>query len=341
MPTTNENLEKSANFLQSDLWGKVNELIGHKVIKHSYDSGAFCLMIVKNARRGRYLEIPGGPILNWYNKSIIKSVFDDIISVAKAEKCVFIRFRPMLLSTPENLAILTSLGARKSPMHLAAEHTVILDLTKSEDELLADMRRQTRYEVKRAEKLGIEVKKSSSEAIFREFHRIQSETAKRQNFIPPDEKTLLAEHKAFGENAEIFVATTGENGLVFKEKNYSPNLPIAYGLILKHGEEADYYEAASTDLNLVLPGAYAIEWEAIKSLKSEGYTRYNLWGIAPLDEKTGKPIKNHRYSGVTTFKTGFGGKITEYVPAHDLIISKPKYLKNLAIETIRRRRRHL
>lgn len=330
---------KEANFLQSKAWGRVNEAIGHKPIVHFYGN-SLCLMIIKNARRGRYLEIPGGPLINWGNKKEVAQVFSDITSVARENHCVFVRIRPQLKNTEKNLSLLASLGLKKSPMHLAAEHTVILDLTKSEDELLSDMRRQTRYEVKRSEKLGIKVISDNSEAIFREFHKVQAETARRQNFIPPDEATLLAERSAFAENAKIYIATTGD-GITFKEKSYQKNLPIAYGLILISGDEADYYEAASTDLNHTLPGAYALQWQIIKDLKKSGITRYNLWGIAPINKETGKPEENHRYAGVTTFKTGFGGEITEFVPAHDLVIKKLPYLKNLTIETIRKKKRHL
>ena len=208
-------------------------------------------------------------------------------------------------------------------MHLAAEHTVIIDLKKTTDELLAGMRRQTRYEVRRAMKQGIVVEKGNSEELFREFHRVQSDTAKRQGFVPPSLKVLLAEREAFGSQAEIYVAKTKAG-----EK-------IAYGLIIKDGREGDYYEAASTPLNRKLPGAYALLWQAMQDLKEEGYERFNLWGIAPA----GQP--NHRYAGVTTFKTGFGGEVVEFVPAHDLVISQLGYLRNLAVETVRRKRRHL
>ena len=242
------------------------------------------------------------------------------------------------MNSPENLQILADLGLKKSPMHLAAEHTVMLDLSESEENLLADMRRQTRYEVRRAEKLGIEVHRGNDEEIFREFHKVQLETAKRQGFIPPDMKTLLAEKEAFGENIEIYVATI-ESEKTKQAPSKTPHNrggePVAYGLIIKDGREGDYYEAASTPLNRKLPGAYALLWRAMRDLKAEGYERFNLWGIAPA----GQP--NHRYAGVTTFKTGFGGKVVEYVPAHDLVISKVKYMKNLVVEKARKKRRHL
>ena len=312
-----------ANFLQSPEYAKMNEALGYKAITEEFAGKGYALMIVRDAKRGRYLEIPCGPLMNWGDKAAVKAVFAKIADIARQEKCVFVRVRPQLVNTAENMRMLATLGLKKAPMHLAAEHTVMLDLTKSEDELLADMRRQTRYEVRRAGKLGITVEKSNSDEIFKEFHRVQTDTAHRQGFVPPNLKTLLAEKEAFGDNIAIYVAKTAEGE------------PVAYGMIICGCKEGDYYEAASTPLNRKLPGAYALLWQAMRDLKADGYGRFNLWGIAPA----GQP--HHRYAGVTTFKTGFGGEIIEYVPAHDMVINKLGYMKNLVVETARKKRRHL
>lgn len=310
-----------ANFLQSPEWGKVNTLIGHKVRIEHFADAAWCLMIVKNAKRGRYLEVPGGPLLDWNDQALVRRMFAVIEKVAREEKCVFVRLRPQLRATDS--AKLAGLKLRKAPMHLHAEHTVILDLTKDEKELLADMRRQTRYEVRRAGKLGMKVVCGDDKKLFKEFHATQSETAKRQHFVPPDLDTLLAERQAFGKHARIYLAITADDQ------------PVAYGLIISCGEEAEYFEAASTELNHKLPGAYALQWQVIKDLKADGIKRYNLWGIAPAG------AKNHRYSGVTTFKTGFGGEVVEFIPAQDFVIKRFRYLFNLIIESIRKKKRHL
>lgn len=312
-----------ANFLQSPAYGKMNELLGEKVVTDDFDGEGWVLMIVRDAKRGRYLEIPCGPLIDWDNKKLVEKAFRRITKLAQKEKCVFVRVRPQLVANTANLKLLAELGLKKSPMHLAAEHTVMIDLNQSEEALLANMRRQTRYEVRRADKLGIKVKRSASVEIFEEFHRAQMKTAKRQGFVPPNLKTLMAEQEAFAGAAEIYAAET-ESG----ER-------IAYGLIIKDGLEGDYYEAASTTLNRKLPGAYALLWQAMRDLKAEGYERFNLWGIAPPKQP------EHRYAGVTTFKTGFGGEIVEYVPAHDLIISRVGYLKDLVVEKARKKRRHL
>ena len=311
-----------ANFAQSPAWKDMNERIGHKVVVKAIDDGV-AMMIIKNAKRGRYMEIPCGPLINWQDKKQVESTINTIKNVAKANRCAFIRLRPQLEDTPKNRELLTKLGAKVAPMHLAAEHTVILDLTKTEDELLAEMRRQTRYEVRRSIKMGITVEHDNSVKLFEEFHKIQADTAARQHFIPPDLNTLMAEREAFADNAEIYVAKTAEGE------------PIAYGLVLISGEEGEYFEAASTDLNRKLPGAYALQWQVMRDLKAKGIKRYNLWGIAPPNQP------HHRYAGVTTFKTGFGGKVVEFVPAHDIVISKVKYLPAHLVESIRKKRRHL
>ncbi|MBQ3452654.1 peptidoglycan bridge formation glycyltransferase FemA/FemB family protein [Candidatus Saccharibacteria bacterium] len=315
-----------ANFLQSPTYGKMHTIIGEKVILEDFDGGGWALMIIHDAKRGRYMEIPCGPLLDWGDLKQTKKIFGLIRDIAKKEHCVFVRVRPQLPATSDNLQLLASLDLKKAPMHLAAEHTVMIDLTKTEEELLAAMRRQTRYEVRRADKLGIRVSRDDSKDCFREFHSIQVETAKRQGFVPPSLNTLFAEREAFLGSAWIYKATTDIDGV---------QKPMAYGLIIGDGLEADYYEAASTDLNRKLPGAYALLWQAMRDLKKAGYQRFNLWGIAPA----GQP--NHRYAGVTTFKTGFGGEVVEYVPAHDMVISRMRYLKDLVVEKARKKRRHL
>lgn len=312
-----------ANFLQSPAYGKMNEILGEKVITEEFGNSGRALMIVRNAKRGRYLEIPCGPLIDWQDVKVVKEAMTRIAEIARMEKCVFVRIRPQLMISKQNLGLLKDLGLRKSPMHLAAEHTVMINLKLSEEELLAGMRRQTRYEVRRASKQGIKVTKSNSKEIFKEFHAVQLATARRQGFVPPNAETLMAEREAFGDDIQIYVARTVENE------------PIAYGMMINDGHEGDYYEAASTDLNRKMPGAYALLWQAMRDLKTAGCERFNLWGIAPK----GQPW--HRYAGVTTFKTGFGGEVVEYVPAHDMVISRVKYLKNLIVEKVRKKRRRL
>jgi lipid II:glycine glycyltransferase (peptidoglycan interpeptide bridge formation enzyme) len=328
---SNEQLDEAlklfpeANFLQSPEWGEVNEKIGHKVVKRLFQKNdktfGLSLGIIKDARRGRYMEIPGGPLWDAKVSGGDKFIFSEIRQIAEDNSCVFVRFRPQLSS--DNTARIESLGAKKAPFHLHAEHTTILDLTKSEEDLLSRMRRQTRYEVRRADKLGIQVDFSSSNKAYEEFYELHSATARRQSFIPPSRELLFAEKEAFGSQARLYAAKSAEGET------------IAMGLVIIYGEEADYFEAASSDLGRKLPGAYALIWRAARDLKSLGVKRFNLFGIAP------EGAKNHRFSGVTTFKTGFGGEYVNYVASHDIVINPIRYRLNWLIETVRRKLRRL
>ena len=56
-----------ANFPQSPEYAKTNELLGNKVITEKFDGNGHTEMYIKNAKRGRYLEIPCGPLIDWSN----------------------------------------------------------------------------------------------------------------------------------------------------------------------------------------------------------------------------------------------------------------------------------
>ena len=316
-----------ANFLQSSSWGKVYEIDGEKVLYLGlYDNDELhgtAVVIVKNAKRGKYLEIPGGPILDWsHEPRFVKEFMFQIGEVAKTENCVFVRMRPNISDTGEHRQIAKDCNLVLSPMHLHAEHTVMIDLRYSEDELLKDMRRQTRYEVRRAEKMGIQVTFDTSKHAFSEFYDLQLETAHRQGFIPSTRNFIMAQHDAFAGAARIYTASL--DGKV-----------LAKALVIMQSPEAVYHEAASTEEGRKLPGAYALQWQIIRDARNLGFKRYNLFGIAPPNSP------HHRYAGVTTFKTGFGGNQIAYLPAHDLVIRKSHYQVVRFIENIRKKRRHL
>lgn len=310
------------NFLQSKQWYEVNKSIGHKPIFLMFSEKSYCLAIIKDAKRGRFLEIPCGPILDYQNRNELELAMAEIYRYAKQNNCVFVRFRPNLEETPENRTLIESLPSLSASYFLHAENTIFVDLTQSEEDLLKNMRRQTRYEVRRSEKLNFKVEKSNSPEILREFHRVQAETAKRQGFIPPRRKDLNAYAKTFGDDLQIYRATLDGK-------------PVAYGLVLTDTLEGDYFEAASTELNYKFPGAYALQWYVMRDLKKHGKLRYNLWGIAPAGQK------NHKFAGVTTFKTGFGGEKFDYLHAHDLPVKKLHYGLIRLVEDARRKKRHL
>lgn len=317
-----------ANFLHSWQWGKTHQALGHDVVRCGlYDSGdklvGVMQGIVMDARRGRYMEIGGGPLLDWDNSSLVQAAMSGIKKLAAEKSCVFVRIRPQLNKSEDNLKLFSSRGLRKAEMHLYAQNTNILNLSHTEEVLLANMRRQTRYEIRQAEKQNIKVESSSSEELVDKFYELQRQTAKLHDFIPPTRDFLVFLIRSFEGSAKFYLAT--KNGQF-----------LALALVIFYGQEADYFEGASTLEGRKLPGSYAIQWQIIKDAKASGLSRYNLWGVAPSDAN-----ENHRFANVSTFKRGFGGEDYDFVPAHDLVINKVRYIKNLAVEKVRRKIRKL
>jgi len=317
-----------ANFLQSWSWGEFHEALGKIINRTGFFENnklvGVMLSVIEPARRGRYLTVPGGPIIDWGNKNLINAFSQQIKKIAKENNCVFVRVRPQLKFDDFSKNLFKNLGFIKAPMHLHAELTSQLNIIKPEEELLLQMRKATRYEIKKGIKENIKITTSTDEKDIQKFYDLQIETAKRQKFVPFSYKFLHEQFKIFAENGNV---------LLYKAE--FENKLLAQAFIIFYGREAVYHYGASTDEGRHYPGAYLIQWEAIKEAKNRGMTRYNFWGVAPEGNS------DHRFAGLSLFKRGFGGEDFQYLPAQDLIINKPKYLLNYIVEFLRNRLRGL
>jgi lipid II:glycine glycyltransferase (peptidoglycan interpeptide bridge formation enzyme) len=314
-----------ANFLQSWYWGDFHERLDHQIIRLGYydeeELVGLMLAIVEPARRGRHLVVPGGPIIDWSNNELVKQWVVSLKKTTKNHHCVFARVRPQLVDDENSRRLFKKLGFKISPMHVTADLTSQLDLTKTNEELKRQMRKGTRYEVNRAEKLGIKVESTNDIA---KFCQLQQMTAQRQKFVPFSNRFLTEQYRTF----------IDANKAILYQATYQDKL-LAMAFVVFYNNEAAYHYGASTDLAREWPGAYAIQWQAISEARQRGCRRYNFWGV------TGHGQTKHRFYGVSIFKRGFGGEDVAYLPAHDLVVSHTKYPATYLFETGRRKIRRL
>ena len=319
-----------SNFLQSwdfyEFHASRGNTIVRRLAKNSKGKivGAYA-GVVESARRGRHLAIAGGPILNWQKLELVKETFKDIRTQAEQLHCVFARIRPQLELSDASLKLFEqTLKLKRAPMYLSVEYAGILDLNKTEEELLKNMRQRLRRALRKAEKNGLTVEKSIDPESIHEFYQIQLQTAKRHDFISFSEDFLYKQFKAFAPHGEAVLYTAKYNGET-----------LAQNFMIFYGNEASYHYGVSSELGTKLSGAPLLHLTAMRDAKQRGIKRYNFWGIVGENETS------HRFYGVSCFKRGFGVEELKYVPAHDLIIDRPKYLKTWAIETARRKIRHV
>lgn len=296
-------------------WGNVAKSSGRTVWRLGWHESEKLVAVAQvekvAARRGTFLHVRHGPILNRPNKSLWNALMSDLATLAKREHAWFIRVSPLLEITPGHIRLYRELGLSPSPIHaMDAELCWVLDLDKSEEELLSGMRKTTRYEIKRAEKLGVVIRKHTD---LKDFFALYARTSGRHGFVR--HAGIREEVKVFGSQAVVLDALV--------EKNVT-----ASAVILFWGNQAIYHHGASVPSKI--PASYLVQWEAIREAKKRGKMLYNFWGIAP-DEK-----ENHPWRGITLFKTGFGGRRMAFMHAHDYPVSA-LYIIPKTIEAIRKR----
>lgn len=313
---------ENRSFLQSFEYGQMQNKMGNEpvymLIENSDDQIVGSLLaILFKAKRGRYLFLPY-PVVD---KKTMEIILPHLKTLATTLKIDFIRISPMIDDTEENKKWIREMGFRDAPVHMMHPELLwLLDLTKSEEELLKDMRKNTRYGIKQAEKMQVQVKSGATEELLRQFYEIHEETSKRQHFVPYPWSYLQAQLEVFGPKDEIKIYIVEHEGK-----------PIAGAVIMFSGPEGIYHHGASLSEFNKIPASYLIQWEAIKEAKKRGMPRYNFWGVVDNAPK-------HPWAGLSFFKKGFGGYGRPILHCQDLPMT-PKYWFNFVVETIRRIKR--
>lgn len=318
-----------ANFLQSWDFYEFHQSRGNHIVRRLVRDQAGNILaayagVVEAAKRGRHLAVAGGPIMDWTDEALTQAVFTDLKQQAQRENCVFARIRPQLERTPGNLKILASNGLKPAPMYLSVEFAGVLDLEKSEEEILAGMRQRLRRALRKAAKNDIQVEKSTDPADIHGFYQIQLQTAGRHEFIAFSEDFLTKQFAAFAPHGEAVLYTAKYQGEV-----------LAQNFMIFYGNEASYHYGVSSELGTKYSGAPLLHLEAMRDARERGIKRYNFWGIVEENET------HHRFYGVSCFKRGFGVTELRYTPAHDLILKPIPYQLTKLIETIRKKLRHV
>ena len=317
-----------ANFLQSWDFYEFHVVRGKRIVRRLFYKddkivGAYA-GVVETAKRGRYLAIAGGPLLDYKDQNLVEAVFDDIKAEGEKEKCVFVRVRPQLELSEKSLALMKKLGLRKAPMYLSVEYAGVLDLHKSEEEILAGASQGFRRKLRKAEKNDIEITANDSDEAINDFCKLEKLHAERQRYVAFSTEFLKKQFEAFREGHEILIYTAKKDGEI-----------LAQNFMIFYGPEASYHYGVSSELGTKYSAAPLLHLQAMEEARKRGCVRYNLWGIVGTEETS------HRFYGVSEFKRSFGCEELKYTPAHDLILKPLAYQKDKIVEVVRKKVRHV
>lgn len=320
---------KEANFLQSYDFYEFHKSRDKTIVRRAIvdDNNQICAAyagVVETAKRGKHLAIAGGPILDWEKTKEVRKIFDDIKNVGKKYGCAFARIRPQLPLSDKSLKLMQELGLKKAPMYLSVEYAGILDLEKTDAEILAGASQGFRRKLRKAEKADIEVCAETSDEAIDEFCKLERKHAERQKYVAFSASFLTKQFEAFRKNDEVLIYTAKKDGQI-----------LAMNFMIFYGPEASYHYGVSSDLGTKYSAAPLLHMKAMEEARKRGCVRYNLWGIVEPDEKS------HRFYGVSEFKRSFGCKELKYTPAHDMILKPVAYQKTKIVELARKKIRHV
>jgi len=344
--------------LQSYEWGEFRKKTGVKVIRRGLVRNkkiveGFTLTLHKIPRTKFYIGyLPKG-------KQPTQELIDELKRIGKENNCIFIQLEPGVrggrtersegarlraeqdsggsrskYQDPERY--MDELGLRPAAHPLFTKYTFVLDLTKSEDELLKNMHPKTRYNIRVAEKHKVKVVEDNSKESFAHYLKLMTETTARQGFYahtPSYHKNLwdtiggqktenrkqTAEDRKQKLTAHLLVATYNPSSVSSAIRPPS-SVTLSSWMLFVFKDTLYYPYGASSRLHRETMASNLIMWEAIKFGKGLGLAYFDMWGA--LDPT---PDKNDPWYGFHRFKEGYGGKLVEFVGSYDLVINPALY----------------
>lgn len=274
---------------QSEQWAEFMRNIGWQVLELETKSSKIKIFIKKIPLIGSVIKIhrPNLPI-----------PLAEIDEIARKNRALFVKIQPNV-EKQEGSALINELEEHsyvKDTWPLLPTKTIQIDLTKDEKILLAEMSKDARYSIRRAQKNGVKVEISKR---YDEFYRLLKKRGKSRGFHVQRKKEFDARIKAFGERAFLMAAYKPPNEQL-----------LAGALILLHDGNTYYLQAASNDLGRRLYAPYLIMRESLKLAQQKKCETLDLEGV--YDPRYA-PFKN--WKDFTIFKKKFGGKEITYIGA--------------------------
>jgi peptidoglycan pentaglycine glycine transferase (the first glycine) len=295
--------QNDGSFLQSWDWGNWQEQLGKKVHRFLVmDNGQTiaAAQIIEAALPyyGSYLYLPYGPVFVERGAWSVEQVFSVLINGLQKQfpKSIFIRLEP---TTPYNL--LPTTYSLQPTKHIQPGKTLVLDLIKTEEQLLAEMHPKTRYNIKVAQKHGVTI--TVRDSLSEEAKTLIVQTASRQNYKSQPQKYFTRLTNFFRNEGSPRQIETKVYEAVYN------NQLLAVAIIIDFGKTRTYLFGGSSDEHKNVMSRYLLHWQAILEAKLAGKATYDFWGIETAKGET---------PGFVRFKLGFGGNEIQYPPCVDI-----------------------
>ncbi|GGC92632.1 methicillin resistance protein [Tersicoccus solisilvae] len=163
-------------------------------------------------------------------------------------------------------ARLTAAGFHRTDATILIPRTLILDLTRTEDELMAAMHRTTRANVRKNLRSDLEFRRIATEAELEKVLTLYRDTAARAGFGVHDDDYYRDIWRFLGDNSPIVAA-------------FDDGEPIAFVWIARSAATAFELYGGVSPAGQKARANYGVKWAAFTEMKAAGCTRYDLNGL--------------------------------------------------------------
>jgi lipid II:glycine glycyltransferase (peptidoglycan interpeptide bridge formation enzyme) len=342
------------HFLQSYEWGQVKAKYGWQPTYLVWDGEgkmkeertnlssfvfpvqAACMVLKRTvlnrgfAARLCILYSPKGPLMDWTNESLRMRVLNDLQSFAKQQGAIFLKLDPDVelgRGVPDSegdvrdstgqavMAELRRRGWGYSAEQIQFQNTVLVDLSATEEEILARMKQKTRYNVRLAEKKGVTVRAGTVDDL-QLLYKMYAETSVRDGFVIRDENYYMTVWKSFMSQVSSSMSHAPSCVPLIAEVDGEPVAAIF--LFMFAGRAYYVYGMSRVAYREKMP-TYLLQWEAMKRAKAMGCAVYDLWGAPEVFDESDSMW------GVYRFKEGMGGEVVRTLGAFDFAPNKLWY----------------
>jgi hypothetical protein len=179
------------------------------------------------------------------------------------------------------------------------EETVLVDLRPPENEILMSFRYNTRYEIRKAQKAGVQVRFSNAPEDMKIFYGLHLQQRARLKAAPEEE--------VFFNRLQQHFLCDPANGLLTVAEYEGQ--PLAAAIHFRDGKLCRYYHGASNEvLRKKLDTSHLLHWEAMRYFKRMGCESYDFYGASA------SMPRDYPSYGTNVFKTGFTKHFVRYTP---------------------------
>ncbi len=295
--------------LQSWEWGEFRKQTGVKVERIGFfDNGKLVRALQVTFHDipliGRKLGyFPKGPMPDEEQLSVLEQL-------GKKYNALFVKMEPNVAAQVGNPSahdtIIRFLTTRQCVpgRPLFTKYTFQLDLTQSDERINENLSSKTRYNIRLAQKKGVQIFENTTAEGMEQYIKILEETTARQGFYAHSPGYFRTLWKSLGEsgNLRIFNAV------------YNETVVACWVMFIFNG--VLYYPyGASSNLYREVMASNLLMWEMIQFGKAQGCHTFDMWGSLGPDANEKDP-----FFGFHRFKKGYGPKLMEFVGTYDLVL---------------------